>query len=301
MRRACVMAAALLLAGCERQAATSDPGSAGLAVAVPEGGTERPKRLVFGLTPFLSEEQLRREYDPLAEYLGQKLGIPVELRIAGSYTELSAQLRRYEVHLAVLSPFSYVSAKRDNPDLILLATHIADGSSTYAAYIVTRERSGYQSVHDLAGKRFAFVDKSSTSGYVYPLAYLRGLSIDPDTFFGSTVFTGNHEKLVELVLEGKVDAGATYATAYTMAHDKGLRILAKTGRIPFDAYVASPRLDQQLVNDIRQLLLGLSTRSDEGRRLLGRLTNINGFVSIGDDHYDDVRRIEQLSGAAVSP
>jgi phosphonate transport system substrate-binding protein len=297
LREAWLVAGAALALACQRSNPATNPTDSAQEMAIPEGGTERPKRLVLGLTPFLSEEQMLREYRPLADYLAEKIGLPIELQVAPSYSDLSGMLTRYQFHLAILAPFNYVQAKRDNPDLILLATHIADGSSTYAAYIVTRERNGFQALNDLAGKRFAFVDKHSTSGYLYPLAHLRSAGIEPESFFGSIVYAGNHERLIDMVLSGKVDAGATYSTAYKMAADKGLRILAKTGRIPFDAYVASPRLDQALVGQIRDVLLQLNTRTDDGRRMLGRLTNINGFVQVGDDHYDEVRRVETLSMA----
>ena len=61
------------------------------------------------------------------------------------------------------------------------------------------------------------------------------------------------------------------------------------------AYIATPKLPPVLVDEIRALLLGLSTRDEEGRRILsGRKTNINGFVEVKDNHYDDVRKVAQL-------
>ena len=79
-----------------------------------------------------------------------------------------------------------------------------------------------------------------------------------------------------------------------MAKDTPFRILAKAGRIPYDAYCASSTLDPNFVEKLRDTLLGLSTRTEEGRQVLGGLTNINGFVVVGDDHYDEVRRVARL-------
>ena len=125
---------------------------------------------------------------------------------------------------------------------------------------------------------------------------MRGLQIDPTTYFEKVVYSGNHERLIDMVLGGEVDAGATYSAAYKLAgieHSQGkrLKIIAKVGRIPSDAYCASPRLDQQLIEQIRDALLRLSTRQEVGRQVLSGLTGINGFVSVGDAHYDDVRRV----------
>ncbi len=267
--------------------------------AIREGGTDKPKKLVFGLPPFLAEDELRREYAGLVQYLSSQVGVPTELRVTDSYAEVASALARFEVHLAILPPLIYVQAKRDNPGLILLATQIVDGSSTYAAYILTRDDSGIGTVTDLKGKRFAYVDRQSTSGYLYPLAYLRSMGVEPDSFFGSVVFAGSHDRMLDMLIKKQIDAGATYSTAYKLEtvdnpEGKRLRILAKTGRIPLDAYCASPRLSQEIVDRARAALLGLSTRTEEGRRVLHGLSAINGFVAVGDDHYDEVRRVARL-------
>lgn len=264
-----------------------------------EGGTERPSELVLGLTPFLSEAQMRREFVPVAKYLGSKIGISVSVRTASSYADLAKLLFAREVDLAVLSPLAYVKARRTNPNLVLLLTQIADGSPTYAAYIVTRDDAGMRTVHDLKGKRFAFVDRQSASGYLYALAHLKKAGIEPHSHFASVVFAGNHGKVVDMVLNGEADAGATYSTAVKIARverpdSERLKILAKTGRIPFDAYCASPSLQQSLIEEIRAALLNLSTRTEEGRRVLRGVTAINGFVQVRDDHYDEVRRVARF-------
>jgi phosphate/phosphite/phosphonate ABC transporter binding protein len=204
------------------------------------------------------------------------------------------------VHFAELTPFVYIEAKKQNPDLILLATQIADGSKDYSAYLIVRDDSGIESLQQLRGRRFAFVDRQSASGYLYPLAYLHKFGIDPATFFSTVVFTGNHETLAKMIQEGEVDGGAVASTILrgmesAEPQKAKLRILAKIGRIPYSAYIATPKLSPALVDQIRVLLLGLSTRDEEGRRVLsGRKTNINGFIGVKDEHYDDVRKVAQL-------
>jgi phosphate/phosphite/phosphonate ABC transporter binding protein len=298
--RAIVFGGALLavLAACE-----SEPAVEPIALARPpqirEGGTERPSRLIVGLTPFIPEADLRKEFAPLLDYLSKKVGLPIDIRGAESYAATSKLFAEYHVHIGVLSPLAYVRAKRDNPDLILLATHIADGSSTYSGYIVARDDAGFNSIQDLKGKRFLYIDRSSASGYLYTVAYLHALGINPEKFFKSLAFGGNHEKVLDSIVNRDADAGAVASTVFRMYRDKKtegrrLKIIAKTGRIPYDAYCASPRLDQTLVDQIRAALLDLSTRTDEGRQVLQGLTEINGFVSVGDDHYDEVRRVARM-------
>jgi phosphate/phosphite/phosphonate ABC transporter binding protein len=288
--------AALGCCHCHRRTTTAEtpaPAAAGRSVG------ERPRRLILGLTPFLPPEVLRREFEPLADYLAEEVGIAIDLRPADSYADLSHLLRTHQVHLAQLSPYAYVRARQENPDLTLLATQISDGSSTYAAYIVARANSRFNSPLDLRGRRFAFVDRHSASGYLYPMAYLQSLNIDPKSFFGKVVFAGNHRHVTEMIINGEVDAGATLATAMKMADPDGaapskLKILAKTGRVPLDAFCALGGLDPDVVAQVRAALLSLNTQTERGRRILGGMIRINGFVEAADSHWDEVRRVVQI-------
>jgi phosphate/phosphite/phosphonate ABC transporter binding protein len=265
--------------------------------SVAAAGSERPTELVFGLTPFLPREAMEREFGPLAHHLSERVGLPVRLRVADDYAHISELIGAFEVHVAQLGPLAYVEAKREHPGLVLLATQIAQGTPTYAAYLVARSGDALASIDDLRGKRFAFVDRRSASGYLYPLAFLRRRGIDPETFFASSVFAGNHDRVVEMVLAGEVDAGATYSGAVAMARSRRggdrLEILEKAGRVPYDAYCASARLDVKLASQVQAALLALSTRTAEGRRVLAGSTSINGFAPAFDADYDGVRQVAE--------
>ncbi len=260
--------------------------------------TRWPKKLVFAATPYFGVEKIRAEFEPMTKYLTDRLGLPVEFRFIETYNEMIAQMDGPNIHLAVLSPLSFVTAKEANPDLILLAMQIANGAPTYSAYIVARADRGFSTIADLEGKRFGFVDPQSTSGYLYPMAWMVSHGIEPESFFSDIVYAGDHEKLIEMVSQGKVDGGATSSSAYRIARlenpsIEAISILAKTGRIPYDAVVASPGLDPVLVAKIREAILGLSTRLAEGRRVLGGPTNSNGFVPADTSLYEEVRKAQK--------
>jgi phosphate/phosphite/phosphonate ABC transporter binding protein len=290
-----------VVVACARKTTPDQPVTAEPPAPTHEGDTEKPAVLRVGLTPVLPQPKLEREFGPLVQYLGEQLGIDTEIVLPDSYGQMSQLISRQEIHMAVLSPFAYVVAKQDNPELTLLASHIANGLPTYHGYIVARDDSDFVSVRDLRGKRFAFVDRHSASGYLYPMAYLRASDIDPQVFFSSVSFAGNHEKVVAQILAGELDAGAVASPIFRMARAElvgvtRLRILAKTGRIPFDAYCTRPGLPPEMVDQIRTSLLSLSTRTERGRRILSGLSAINGFVAVGDKHYDEIRRLARVIG-----
>ncbi len=297
-----VFMASLILMGC--QAEVQAPAELKTpAESQPEAGVQwlEPDKIVFASTPYFGAGLLTDEFQPFVDYLSKKLGRPTGLRIVESYEEMIQLIESKQVHLGVLSPLSYVRAKKNQPGLRLLASQVANGATTYSAYIITRTDAGIPDLQSLKSKRFAFVDKLSTSGYLYPMAELRGLGIEPEKFFSKVVYAGDHEKLIEWVLEGKVDAGATSSSAFNIMKGKAgqgqsLAIIGKSGRIPYDAVVANAHLHPEIVAKAKEAILNLNTQDAVGREVLRGPTNINGFVPAEDNLYSDVRRALTLLG-----
>src|SRR5437867_2261768 len=140
------------------------------------------RELKFGFTPFLSEADMRVEFEPLMTYLSDSIGQKVTLYIAKDYGDLRTQMENGSVDIGSFSPFAYVDAARGGK-IRIIAQSIIEGSATYRGIIVARKDGGLKSISDLKGKRFAFVDPKSASGYLYPRAMLIDKGIDPETYF----------------------------------------------------------------------------------------------------------------------
>src|SRR6267143_5017738 len=213
------------------------------------------RELKFGFTPVLSEPEMRAEFDPLMAYLSNALGQKVTLYIAKDYGDLRTQMENGAVDVGSFSPFAYVDAARGGK-IHIIAQSIIEGSATYRGIIVTRKDTGLKSIADLKGKRFAFVDPKSASGYVYPRAMLIEKRINPETFFKETIFAGSHDKVIAAVLEGRVDAGAIYDGALGVAQRSGvstenLITLASSDPIPHDAIAVRIGLNEELAKRIQ--------------------------------------------------
>ncbi len=181
-----------------------------------------PNPLVLGLVPVFAPDQMVKQFSPLGSYLGRELDTTVELRLAESYDEIIEMVQQRQVDLAQLSPFVYVTAKERAPEIQLIATNIAEGSSTYSGYIVARADLNIDSVGNLKGLRFGFVDEHSASGYLYPTAFLMAGGLMPMRDFREVVYTGRHDALMNHLLAGHIDAGATFSGALIDAEDRGL-------------------------------------------------------------------------------
>ncbi|MBX5482056.1 MAG: phosphate/phosphite/phosphonate ABC transporter substrate-binding protein [Myxococcaceae bacterium] len=260
------------------------------------------EKLTLSTTPYLDPEKLNESLQPLASYLSRYLHVPVEVVRANSYAHVGTLMKEGQVDLGSFSPLSYVRAKENDPGLIPLVNFISDGSATSAGYIVVKESSPFQTLEDLKGHSFAFVDPDSTTGYLYAVALMRSRNIDEKTWFSRTEFTGNHEASLQAVYDGRVDAAAIYQGALpALYRNKGIdplsfRIIAKTRRTPKDLFCVRSGLPKEVVTQIRRAFLALTVRTEEGRRVLSPL-NVNGFTQVDEEAYTEVREVNaQFAG-----
>jgi phosphate/phosphite/phosphonate ABC transporter binding protein len=268
------------------------------------GLTTRPaagRDLKFGFTPFLSEADMQGEYEPLMTYLSDSIGQKVVLYVAKDYGDLRTQMEAGSVDIGSFSPFAYVDAARGGK-IRIIGQSLIDDASTYRGAIVARKDSGLNALADLKGKRFAFVDPKSASGYVYPRAMLIEKGMAPDTYFKETIFAGSHDKVIADVLDGRADAGAIYENALGIAKAEGvptenLVTIASTEPIPHDAITVRVGLEESLTKKIQTALVELD-KSEAGRRLIAnsKPKKLTGYVIAKDSQFDVVRRTAKIAG-----
>ncbi|MFZ5482191.1 MAG: phosphate/phosphite/phosphonate ABC transporter substrate-binding protein [Myxococcota bacterium] len=254
--------------------------------------------LRVGLTPYLEPGLLLAQREPFRAWLAEELGVAVELRVAASYDDLGARMAAGEVDVGEFSPYAFVRARETMPGLVPMVSQVADGSTSAAGYVVVRADSPLRTLEELAGKRLAFVDPASTTGYLLPTLLLadRGVKIAAGDFLG------NHPAVLLAVHEGRYDAGAVYQGALDSLEESheidplDFRVIAKTPRIPRDILCARPELDATVRDELTLLLLALSARSKEGRELLGPM-RVNGFVAADVEAYAPIREAAHRIGA----
>ena len=254
----------------------------------------------FGFTPVLGQSQTRAEFEPLMAYLSDAIGQRVVLYVAADYGDLRTQMESGAVDIGSFSPFAYVDAARGGK-VRIIAQSLIEGSGTYRGIIVARKDSGLRSLADLAGRRFAFVDPKSASGYVYPRAMLLEKGIRPETGLAEIIFAGDHNKVIAAVLARRVEAGATYDGAIGVAKAAGARtedlaVLASTDPIPHDAIAVRSGLDEGLARKIQAALVDLE-RTKAGRSVIaGSKKGLTGFAVAVDSLYEPVRRTARAAG-----
>lgn len=294
MRRALLLL--LLAAGCAEPTLTPwtpkpRETSAQAPFTPPAGFT----KLRIGLVPYLAPDTMVQVHQKLADHLSRSLSVPVELVSGESYGDAIDRLERGEFDLVELSPLAYAEAS-SRVKLRCLVQSIADGSATASGYIFVRDDSPRRTLADLKGASFGFVDPMSTSGSLLAKKLLRDSGFDLEKDLGKTEYLGNHEAVLMAVLEGRIDAGATYQGSFnSLRRAKGIdpltfRVIAKTPRTPRDIFCVNANVPAEVANAITAAMLPMTVRDRVGREVL-RPLNLNGFQPADDSAYDVIRQV----------
>ena len=255
---------------------------------------KKDNEIIFGVNPFVAPSVIKEQYVPILELVAEKIGYKARVIIVTDYDALGRTLLQGTVDIGWFSPFAYVSAK-EKGNVLPLVTPIVNKATSYTGYIIARKDKGYKTIDDLKGKRFGFVDLKSASGYVYPRALLAASGKDPKSFFGETLFVGSHDRVIEGVLNGSLDAGATYSEALERVGASGVNlndfeIISSTDPIPKDAIAARPGFEQELADKINEAFMATTDKENP----FMTKTHINGFVKAKDADYEVVRKAAAL-------
>ena len=259
------------------------------------GTSRNPIRMMF--VPSGDAQVIVKGGQEVAKLLQKETGLHFKTSVATSYAAVIEAMGAGKVDIGWLATFSYVLAK-NKYDVELLLVVQRFGSPFYRGQIMVRADSGINSLENLQGKRFAFVDPASTSGHLYPKTLLLSKGLDPKTFFSKTIFAGSHNAVVLSIYKGEVDGGAAYdgsraavAKSYPDVFDK-IKVLAYTKEIPNDTVSVRKELPADLKVRLRNGLKKISD-SPEGSKVLKRLYGISGLMDL-DGLFDPVREAGRL-------
>lgn len=259
------------------------------------------QNIYFCLTPSVSAEQIQKNGTFIKEFLQKETGLTIELVVPKSYDAMVEYFGEEKAYFGILSSQSYVVAHKKYGATVKLRT-IRYGSSVYYGQIIAKASSDIKKIEDIEGKSFAYTDRLSTSGYLYPKTLLEKNNVTP----GKTQFVQRHDDVVKMVYEGKVDAGATFYSPPAhdgTIHDARARVksiypdvekmvvtIAVTEAIPNDPIVFSKQFKEDHAKLIYIALVKLAA-SEKGKETLLDLYGTEGFVRASDADYNSIRAI----------
>ncbi|MBI5633915.1 MAG: phosphate/phosphite/phosphonate ABC transporter substrate-binding protein [Nitrospirae bacterium] len=262
------------------------------------------EEILIGLIP---EENIFTQMDrhrPLAAYLTKKLGTRVRFTILSRYGDVLDRFMSRKMDGAFFGVFTSVLAMEQlNAEPIVHPVNL-DGSSAVQSYIFVRKDSNIQGVQDMKGKRIAFVDKATVTGYLYTLSFLRERGVqDPKVFFSDISFTGSHGSTIYAVLDGRADIGTAKSKIFHQLAKKEfsikeeLTILAKSREFPDSTLFLRKDLPPAIRLQIRDILLSMD-KDAEGREVLKKLESMM-FVEAKKSDFQPFFEIAQKAGIVV--
>lgn len=249
------------------------------------------KVLKMGFVPLMDQEKLIDSVEPLSDVLSKAIGIKVEAFTASNYVGVVEAMGSSKVDFGIIPPFAYVLAHKTNGAKVILSALNKDGKSFYRSEFIVMKNSGIKSLKDLKGKKVAFVDPSSSSGYIYPGAKLKkeGFDLDKDI---EAVYSGGHDKSLQLLVNGDVDCACVYEGAEKKFEKdfpklKDAEVLEYTDEIPYIAVAVNKDLDDETVEKIKEGIMK-SLNEGEGKELIIKLFNLYGFKEASDKDYESI-------------
>jgi phosphonate transport system substrate-binding protein len=234
-------------------------------------------------------------YALAARRIGERLGRPTELVVAADYRRCAADLD----HACFVCSIPYLllaSAGRIRMEVIaapVLRGRRYAGRPIYFSDVIVRADRPWRALEELEGRRWAFNEPYSHSGFMVALHALAGLGASGG-FIGEAVEAGFHDDAIQLVVDGLADWAAIDSQVLDLAFRRDrrlrreLRVIAALGPSTIQPVVASERrLTAGQRAEVRDALLAM--HADPADRPIMRAAGIERFVPVADADYDDIR------------
>ncbi|UOQ84747.1 phosphate/phosphite/phosphonate ABC transporter substrate-binding protein [Gracilibacillus salinarum] len=186
----------------------------------------------------------------LKEHISEELGIEVQEFDGGSYAVGIEAMAAGNLDVMLASPMSYYQAKQKAGAELLVTPVVPGGTEYYTDFVTQADNEDINSLEDLKGTNFAFVNAASSSGYLYPKATLvQELDLDPDKieqsgyFFENVVFSEGHPNSLMGVAMGDYEAAAVAHQVMEMMGESDsfnpddIKVIGRTSNIPDASYI----------------------------------------------------------------
>jgi phosphate/phosphite/phosphonate ABC transporter binding protein len=172
--------------------------------AVPIGTADNPINVLF--VPSVDANVMTAGGEIMAAALKEATGLEFKVSIPTSYAATIEEMcASPENSMGFIPAQGYVIANQlCGVDVAFKANRY--GWGVYWAMFLVQRDSPYQTLQDLEGKKWAYPDAASTSGYLFPKVLLNDLGITP----GETLEAGGHPQAVRAIYNGDAD----FATAF---------------------------------------------------------------------------------------
>lgn len=190
--------------------------------AVGCGGSDDAEKVFrFTALPHSDTTALKRKFEPVAEYLSEKLGVKVEYVPATDYDSSLQMFKNGDVQMAWFGGLTGVQARHaiDGARAIVMG----DADKAFKSYFIAHRDTGLTRSDEfpaaIADLKFTFGSAKSTSGRLMPEFFIMEHSgkTAAEFFTQTPGFSGKHDLTAKAVENGSYQAGVmNYGTYETM-------------------------------------------------------------------------------------
>ena len=275
------------------------------------GSEKNPIKMHF--VPSVDSKVIESNSKTFKDFLEKETGYKFEVTIPQSYVAVVEAFGTKRADVAAINTFGYLMA-HEKYGVEAKMTVIRNGQSTYQAMFVAKTDSKIKSIDDLKGKKIAFVDPASPSGYILPLKLLKDKNIEAK----ETVFALKHDNVISMVYQGQVDAGAAFFSP-PHKNDKGeeeiedarrlvktqypdvekkISIIAMSEHIPNDPFVFRKEIPEEMKNKVIDAMMKF-VQTDEGKAAFKAIYSVTALKKATDADYDLVRVMLKSAGKSA--
>lgn len=267
------------------------------------GSEKNPVKLFF--TPSVDAKVIEDNSKVFKDYLEKNTPYKFDVSIPQSFIAVVEAFGTKRADVATFNTFGYILAHEKYQAEARL-TVLRHGSATYQSQFIVKTGGKIKTLADLKGKKVAFVDAASTSGYLLPLKKMKDLGVEPS----ETVFAGKHDNVVSMVYQGQVDGGATFYSPPAEGEIQDARRLVKTqypdvekkvsildlsDAIPNDPIVFRKDMPEEMKNTIVEAFLKF-VATPEGKEAFKNIYGVDAMKKASDADYDSVRNMLKALG-----
>jgi phosphate/phosphite/phosphonate ABC transporter binding protein len=192
------------------------------------GGLNHPIKVLF--VPSVDANVIVTGGEVMAQALNEATGLHFEVSIPTSYAATIEEMCASPTDtMAFIPAFGYVLAN-DLCGVDVAFKAERRGWGVYWTMIVVGRDSDIQSIEDLEGKKWAYPDAGSTSGFLVPTVMFKEAGIT----VGETLEAGGHPQAVRAVYTGEADFATAFYSPWAAPEGAAAWALGDDPEVPVD-------------------------------------------------------------------
>lgn len=254
-----------------------------------------------GIHPLHNPKRLFEVYAPLITLFNAKIPeATFVLEGSKNYDAFDKKLYAGAFDFALPNPYQTINALKHGYHVF---AKMGDDEN-FRGIILVRADARINRVADLKGKTISYPAPTALAATLMPQYYLQthGLNINTDI---ENIYVGSQESSIMNVLNRKVAAGATWTVPWN-AFVKNepqlaeqLEVKWQTESLINNSWVAKDTIPQEIIQQMRTILLNLST-TEEGKQILATIP-ISKFEAANDETYKPIEAFITHFNTVVRP